>query len=107
MKKERKERKKKEKKKKSRKNKKQQQKKTKKERREREIEKERKKRRKQKQKQKMKIQSVINKLRTPNSAIIGYATEGALFDCHFRAAVHRRGQCPLKGLGTNKTVEAS
>ena len=36
----------------------------------------------------------------PNSVRIGYASEseGALI-----AAVHQRGQCPLEGLGTNKT----
>ena len=40
----------------------------------------------------------------PNSARFGYATEGALFLC---AAVHWRGQRPLKGLGTDKAVEAT
>ena len=34
----------------------------------------------------------------PNSARFSYATEGALF--RLRAAVHRRGQRPLKGSGT-------
>ena len=33
-----------------------------------------------------------------------YATEGALY---LRAAVQRRGQRPPKGLGTDKTVEAT
>ena len=33
---------------------------------------------------------------------IGYASEGALI-----AAVHQHGQCPLEGLGTNKTVDAA
>ena len=42
----------------------------------------------------------------PNSARFGYATEGAL-DLYLRAAVHRRGQSPPKGLGTNMTVEAA
>ena len=37
----------------------------------------------------------------PNSARIGYATEGAAFYLH--ADVHRRFQRPLKGLGTCKT----
>ena len=41
----------------------------------------------------------------PNSARIGNATEGALF--HLRAAVHRRCQRRSKGLGINKTVEAT
>ena len=36
------------------------------------------------------------------TAMLGYATEGAL-DVNFRAAVHRRCQRPPKGLGTNKT----
>ena len=40
----------------------------------------------------------------PNSARFGYATEGALY---LRAAVHRRGQRPPKGSGTDKTVEAT
>ena len=40
----------------------------------------------------------------PNSARFGYATEGALY---LHAAVHRRGQRLQKGLGTNKTVEAT
>ena len=40
----------------------------------------------------------------PNSARFGYATEGALY---LHAAVHRRGQRLPKGLGTNKTVEAT
>ena len=40
----------------------------------------------------------------PNSARFSYATEGAL-DLYLRAAVHRRGQRPPKGLGTDKTVE--
>ena len=42
----------------------------------------------------------------PNSARTGYATQGA-FDLYLRAAVHRRGQRPPKGLGSNKTVEAT
>ena len=37
----------------------------------------------------------------PNSARFSYATEGALFIS--RAAVHRRGQRPPKGSGTNQT----
>ena len=36
----------------------------------------------------------------PNSARFGYATR------YLRAAVHRRGQRPPKGSGTDKTVEA-
>ena len=40
----------------------------------------------------------------PNSARFSYATEGAL--C-LRAAVHRPGQRPPKGFGTDKTVEAT
>ena len=45
----------------------------------------------------------------PNSTrIIGFAAERALeIDLYLRAAVHRRCQRPSKGLGTNKTVEAS
>ena len=42
----------------------------------------------------------------PNSARFGYAAEGAL-DLYLRAAVHRRGQRPPKGLGTDTTVEAT
>ena len=42
----------------------------------------------------------------PNPARFGYATEGAL-DLYLRAAVHRRGQRPPKGLGTDKIVEAT
>ena len=42
----------------------------------------------------------------PNSARFGYATEGAL-DLYLRVAVHRRGQRPSKGSGTNMTVEAT
>ena len=42
----------------------------------------------------------------PNSARIGYATERALA-LYLRAAVYRRCQCSLKGLGSNKTVEAT
>ena len=38
----------------------------------------------------------------PNSARTGYSTEGAR-TLYLRAAVHRRGQRPSKGLGTNKT----
>ena len=38
----------------------------------------------------------------PNSARFGYATEGAR-TLYPRAAVHRRGQRPPKGLGTNQT----
>ena len=38
----------------------------------------------------------------PNSARTGYAIVGSLY---LRAAVHRRGQRPPKGLGT-RTVEA-
>ena len=43
---------------------------------------------------------------TPNSARFSYATEGrgTLYLC---AAVHRRGQRPPKGSGTNMTVEAT
>ena len=37
----------------------------------------------------------------PNSARFSYVTEGALF--YLRAAVHRRGQRPPKGSGTNHT----
>ena len=36
----------------------------------------------------------------PNSARFSYATEGAL-DLYLRAAVHRRGQRPPKGFGTD------
>ena len=43
----------------------------------------------------------------PNSARFSYVTEGAL-DLYLRAAVHRRGQRPPKGSGTDdKTVEAT
>ena len=42
----------------------------------------------------------------PNSARIGYATERALA-LYLRAAVYRRCRRPLKGLGSNKTVEAT
>ena len=37
---------------------------------------------------------------SPNSARFGYATEGVR-TLHLRATVHRRGQRPPKGLGTN------
>ena len=40
----------------------------------------------------------------PNSARFSYATETAPLS---RAAVHRRGQRPPKGSGTNITVEAT
>ena len=41
----------------------------------------------------------------PDSARFSYATEwGTLY---LRAAIHRRGQRPPKGLGTDKTVEAT
>ena len=46
------------------------------------------------------------KKRKKKKAKFGYATEGAL-DLYIRAAVHRRGQRPPKGLGTDKTVEAT
>jgi len=42
----------------------------------------------------------------PNSAGFSYITEGALFisaQLSTGTAVHRRGQRPLKGLGTDKT----
>ena len=42
----------------------------------------------------------------PNSARFSYATEGALY-LYLRTAVHRRGQRPPKGSGTDKTVEAA
>ena len=40
----------------------------------------------------------------PNSARFSYATEGALF---ISAQLQRRGQRPLKGSGTDMTVEAT
>ena len=40
-----------------------------------------------------------------NSARFGYATERGIL--YLRAAVHRRGQRPPKGLGTNTTVEVT
>ena len=43
----------------------------------------------------------------PNSARFSYATEGAHLIKIIRAAVHRRGQRPPKGFGTNMTVEAT
>ena len=42
----------------------------------------------------------------PDSPRTGYATEGAR-TFYLRAAVHRHGQRPPKGLGTDKTVEAT
>ena len=44
--------------------------------------------------------SVAFRHHPPNSARFGYAT------LYLHAAVHRRGQRPLKGSGTNMTVEA-
>ena len=41
----------------------------------------------------------------PNFARFSYATEGGIL--YLRAAVHRRGQRPPKGSGTDKTVEAT
>ena len=43
----------------------------------------------------------------PNSARFGYATEGALFIFAAQLSMHRRGQRPPKGWGTDKTVEAA
>ena len=40
------------------------------------------------------------------SLVTKRAATGAL-DLYLRAAVHRRGQRPPKGLGTGKTVEAT
>ena len=45
-------------------------------------------------------QSIASRHLPPHSARFSYATEGALF-------IHRRCQRPPKGVGTNKTVEAS
>ena len=42
----------------------------------------------------------------PNTTKTGYATEPLLFT-YIRAAVHRCCRCSPKGLGTNKTVEAT
>ena len=42
----------------------------------------------------------------PNSARSGYATEGALF-ISTQLSTDAAGQRPPKGLGTNKTVEAT
>ena len=43
----------------------------------------------------------------PTSARFSYATEGALFISAQLHVWHRRGQRPQKGLGTDKTVEAT
>ena len=47
------------------------------------------------------IRSIAFRHIPPNSARFSYAT------LYLRAAVHRRGQRPPKGLGTVKTVEAT
>ena len=59
-------------------------------------------------KQHSQVPTLEHRFPAPSSKLcqIWLRTEGAFFS-YFRSAVHRRGQRPPNGLGTDKTVEAT